>query len=54
MMDQHSMNQNMQGAMSMATGMDGISSHQDQFLNMDMGLTAGFVGSNDGGVGMGH
>ncbi|KAH3964610.1 hypothetical protein HBH69_156970 [Parastagonospora nodorum] len=54
MMDQHAMNQNMQGAMSMSTGMDGISSHQDQFLNMDMGLTAGFVGSNDGGVGMGH
>jgi hypothetical protein len=54
MMDPHAMNpNNMQGAMSMATGMDGIQSHQDPFLNMDMGLTTGFVGSNDGGVGMG-
>jgi hypothetical protein len=49
MMDPHSMNpNNMQGAMTMASGMDGIQSHQDHFLTMDMGLTAGFVGSNDG------
>lgn len=57
MMDPHAMNQNaingMQGGMTMATGMEGIQSHQDQFLGMDMGLAANFVGGNDGGVGMG-
>lgn len=57
MMDPHAMNQNavnsMQGAMTMATGMEGIQSHQDQFLGMDMGLASGFVGGNDGGGGMG-
>jgi hypothetical protein len=57
LMDAHSMNTNtvngMQVAMSLATGMEGIQSHQDQFLTMDMGLTAGFVGGNDGSVGMG-
>jgi hypothetical protein len=57
MMDPHAMNQNavnsMQGGMTMATGMEGIQSHQDQFLTMDMGLAANFVGGNDGGVGMG-
>jgi hypothetical protein len=50
MMDSHGMNQNgMQGGMSMSTGMEGLQSHQDQFMNLDMGLTAGF----DGGVSMG-
>jgi hypothetical protein len=39
LMDPHAMNPNGMH------GMDGIQSHQDQFLGMDM---AGFVGSNDG------
>jgi hypothetical protein len=29
--------------MSMATGMEDIQNHQDQFLRMDMGLAAAFV-----------
>ena len=57
MMDPHTMNANtvngMGGSMGMSTGMDGIENHQDQFLNMGMGLATGFVGSNDGGVSMG-
>jgi hypothetical protein len=49
-MESHGMNQNgMQGGMTMSTGMEGLQSHQDQFMNLDMGLTAGF----DGGVSMG-
>lgn len=56
MMDPHPMNANagnsMVGTMGMQTGMEGIENHQDQFLRMDMGLPAGFVNSNDGGVSM--
>ena len=43
----------MTGSMGMPTGMEGIEGHQDQYLRMDMGSMAGFVGSNDGGVSMG-
>lgn len=48
LMDPHAMNPNAVN-MGLATGMEGIEGHQDQFLRMDMGLAgAGFVGSNDG------
>ncbi|KAF2025591.1 hypothetical protein EK21DRAFT_76066 [Setomelanomma holmii] len=50
LMDPHAMNHpamSLPGGMSMATGMEGIENHQDQFLRMDMGLAAGFV-ANDG------
>jgi hypothetical protein len=51
LMDPHAMNHSgisgMSGGMSMATGMEGIENHQDQFLRMDMGLAAGFV-ADDG------
>ncbi|KAF2124096.1 hypothetical protein P153DRAFT_371405 [Dothidotthia symphoricarpi CBS 119687] len=54
MMDPHAMDPNavaaLNGAMVMSTGMEGIETHQDQFLRMDMGLAAGFVGSNEGGM----
>jgi hypothetical protein len=30
--------------------MDGIESHPDQFMRMDMGLASGFVGSNTDAV----
>lgn len=54
MMDPHVMNTGgMTGSMGMPTGMEGIEGHQDQYLRMDMGSMAGFVGSNDGGVSMG-
>ncbi|KAF3037057.1 hypothetical protein E8E12_001364 [Didymella heteroderae] len=49
MMDPHVMNTaGMTGPMGMPTGMEGIDGHQDQYLRMDMGPMAGFVGSNDG------
>ncbi|KAJ4371781.1 hypothetical protein N0V86_008335 [Didymella sp. IMI 355093] len=49
MMDPHVMNTGgMTGPMGMATGMEAIEGHQDQYLRMDMGPMAGFVGSNDG------
>lgn len=49
MMDQHVMNTGgMAGPMGMPTGMEGIEGHQDQYLRMDIGPMAGFVGSNDG------
>lgn len=32
------------GPMGMATGMEGIEGHEDGFLRMDMGMSAGFVG----------
>ncbi|KAH7070117.1 hypothetical protein FB567DRAFT_220491 [Paraphoma chrysanthemicola] len=51
LMDPHAMNHNgmagLPSSMSMATGMEGIQNHQDQFLRMDMGLSAGFV-ADDG------
>jgi hypothetical protein len=48
LMDPHAMNPNAVN-MGLATGMEGLENHQDQFLRMDMGLgTASFVGSNDG------
>ncbi|KAF1911931.1 hypothetical protein BDU57DRAFT_542548 [Ampelomyces quisqualis] len=57
LMDPHAINPSavnpMQGGMTMATGMEGIQTHQDQFLGMDMGLTANFVGQNDQGLDMG-
>jgi hypothetical protein len=57
MMDPHAMNQNgMNGlgsSMGMSSGMDGLENHPDQFLRLDMGMSAGFVGSNDVGVSMG-
>ena len=57
MMDPHAMNQNnmsgMGNSMGMSSGMDGLDSHQDQFLRMDMGMSTGFVGSNDPSVSMG-
>lgn len=54
MMDPHVMNTGgMNGSMGMPTGMEGIEGHQDQYLRMDLGPMAGFVGSNDGGVSMG-
>lgn len=54
MMDPHVMNAgSMSGPMGMPTGMEGIEGHQDQYLRMDIGPMAGFVGSNDGGVSMG-
>lgn len=57
MMDPHAMNPNtvgnMTGPMGMPTGMDGMDSHADQFLRMDMTMSGGFVGGNDGGVSMG-
>ncbi|KAF2623577.1 hypothetical protein BU25DRAFT_176864 [Macroventuria anomochaeta] len=54
MMDPHVMNTSgMTGPMGMPTGMEGIEGHQDQYLRMDIGPIAGFVGSNDGGVSMG-
>lgn len=54
MMDPHVMNPNgMTGPMGMPTGMEGMESHQEQYLRMDIGPMAGFVGSNDGGVSMG-
>jgi hypothetical protein len=50
MMDPHSMQPNgMNSALNMATGMEGLENHQDQFLRLDMG----FVGSNDHAPGMG-
>ena len=49
MMDPHVMNTGgMTGPMGMPTGMEGIEGHQDQYLRMDIGPMAGFVGSNDG------
>lgn len=57
MMDPHNMGQSnmggMGGSMGMSGGMDGLDSHQDQFLRLDMGMQTGFVGSNDGSVSMG-
>jgi hypothetical protein len=44
MVDTHSMNT---GGM---LPMDGIESHTDQFLRMDMGLSTGYVGSSGDGV----
>ncbi|KZM21384.1 uncharacterized protein EKO05_0010662 [Ascochyta rabiei] len=53
MMDPHVMNSGgMAGSMGIP-GMEGIEGHQDQYLRMDLGSMAGFVGSNDGGVSMG-
>ena len=44
MMDPHAMQPTgMNSAMNMATGMEGLENHPDQFLRLDMG----FVGSND-------
>jgi hypothetical protein len=49
MMDQHVMNTGgMAGPMGMPPGMEAIEGHQDQYLRMDIGPMAGFVGSNDG------
>ena len=56
MMDPHGMNQNNMSAMGssmMSGGMDSLDSRQDQFLHMDMGMSTGFVGSNDPSVTMG-
>jgi hypothetical protein len=54
MMDSHAMNQgSMSGPMGIPTGMEGLEGHQEQYLRMDMGPMAGFVGSNDGGISMG-
>lgn len=57
MMDPHGMNANSMSGLNgsmMSTGLDGLDGHQDQFLRMDMGMSAGFVGANDGGVSMGN
>lgn len=57
MMDPHAMNPNvvngLNNSMGMSTGMDGMDNHRDQFMRMDMGMSTGFVASNDGGAQMG-
>lgn len=55
MMDPHSMNPSPMtglGGPMMSTGLDGLENHPDQFLRMDMAMSAGFVGASDGGVSM--
>ncbi|KAL6710111.1 hypothetical protein ACN47E_009902 [Coniothyrium glycines] len=57
MLDPHNMNTNPLGGLNgsmMSTGIDGLDNHQDQFLRLDIGMTASFVGGNDGGVSMGQ